>query len=494
MIKKLDDWLNSMTMYRLVLYALGVLAGVTLLFSALGTLNYGFFTLLGSFVLVTGLSFLTNIVLAKMYHLPVNQESSLITGLILFFIVVPPSEQAGWLALVVAAVASIASKYVITWRRASLLNPAAAGALVLSLTKLGSAGWWIASEPMFIFTLAASLLIIRKTRRFTMAFSFMLPALVLTIYWLMHGVGGTAFTEAFKMALMSYPIIFLAGFMLTEPSSMPQTASKRIMFGMVVGLLFGSHIKLGILTMTPHAALVVGNLFAFAISTRATVRLKLLQKREIAPNIYDFIFEPLEKFRFSAGQYMEWTVPGVKIDSRGNRRTFTMASSPREKYVRLGFKTYTPSSNYKAKLLQLEAGDIVIGSHVEGDFVLPHSTRQKLIFIAGGIGVTPFRSHIADMILKKEKRDITLYYQAKNEAEIVYTDIWEAAKKLGVKFVPITDRSQVSESLLKKHSPHLLDSMIYLSGPPGMIHDYKHLLKKAGVKKHRIHTDYFSGY
>lgn len=492
MIKKLDKWLNSITMYKLILYGLALLAGVAVIFGALGTLHYSVGSLAGSLLLVVGLCFGINILLAKLYRVPVNQESSFITGLILFFIMSPPNNLESWLALVTASVVAIASKYVITWHRANIVNPAAIGALVVSLTNTGSASWWVASKPMFIFVLIVGLLVVRKLRRFRLWYSFVIPATALSMFWLMHS--GVYFTSALQTTFFSFPILFLASFMLTEPATMPNTTEKRVIFGVIVGLLFASRLKLGYITMAPHTALIIGNLFAFGVSFRASVRLKLIRKMEMAPDIYDFTFAPDQPLKFSAGQYMDWTIPGVKIDSHGNRRTFTIASSPREQEVHMGLKIYQPSSAFKTKIMSLEPGEYIEGSHVAGDFTLPHVTDQKLVFIAGGIGITPFRAMAADIILCNVQCDVVLFYLTSSAVDIVYKDVWQAVEKHGFITIPITDNGRLTTELLNELVPDFKERIYYISGPSSMVDVYKAMLKSMSISSPNIRTDYFSGY
>ena len=491
-IRKIDSLLNGLTMYRLVLYALALLAGTAILLSGLGTLDYSVTSLVGSVVLLTGLCFGLNVLLARLYDTPTNHESSLITGLLLFFIIVPPTTQADWLALVVAATAAIASKYVITWRRANILNPAAVGALILSLTHLGSAGWWVAAKPLFVFCLLAGLIIVRKQRRFSMFLVFATFATLLNVYWLTrHGahLGGVLTTVT-----MSYPILFLGSFMLTEPGTMPASGRNRLIFAALVGLLFASHVRLGTLSATPHLALIIGNIFAAIVSYRAAVSLQFIGKVELAPNIYNFAFKPLSPLAFKAGQYMEWTLPGVKLDSRGNRRTFTIASSPREDYVHLGLKVYEPGSAYKTALLHLKAGDIMLASHIAGDFIMPADPAKKLVFIAGGVGITPFRSMVAERVLQQQPSDIVLFYLAANGAEVVYKDIWQSAEPFGIRLVTITGEAHLDAALLKDCVPETTDREFYISGPPPMVVAYKQFLRQVGIAATHIHVDSFSGY
>ncbi|HET9433330.1 MAG TPA: FAD-dependent oxidoreductase, partial [Chitinophagaceae bacterium] len=133
-------------------------------------------------------------------------------------------------------------------------------------------------------------------------------------------------------------------------------------------------------------------------------------------------------------------------------------------------------------------------SALSGDFVLPKDVNKKLLLVAGGIGVTPFRSMIKDLSLSKQKRDITLFYFAASEQEVLYKDIWQEAKQYGVKVVSFTNREKLDDGMLQKYVPDHKQRDFYLSGPPFMVRAYKKVLRSLGISAHNIHTDYFSGY
>lgn len=123
-------------------------------------------------------------------------------------------------------------------------------------------------------------------------------------------------------------------------------------------------------------------------------------------------------------------------------------------------------------------------------------TDEKIyIFIAGGIGITPFRSMIQDLVLRKEKRRITLLYQAKNENEFLFKDIFTKAQAiigLDVRYV-LSDRDPISKStiiaLLRYQS-----SMYFLSGPQSFVESKRDMLMEMGIPIEQIKTDLFTGY
>lgn len=477
---KIDDLLNSMTMYRLVLYSLLWLVFVAGLFSVVGLLNYSPLALAGSLTVLLTVGFIANMGLAKLYNIAPNFESGIITTLILFFVLAVPTNPSQWLAIGIATFVAIASKFIITWRGSHIFNPAAFGAVVVSVSGLGFASWWIATPILLPFVLVVGLLVLRKTRRFGLFLSFLVPSFAL---FLLRGVDA-------QTILLSFPLIFFGSIMLTEPATAPNTNKWRLAYGVLVGLIVGA--GFGIFS-SPQVALLVGNVLAFIVSFRVGIKLEFISKTKLAPNIYDFTFKPNKKPTFLPGQYMDWTLDGIKFNSRGNRRTFTIASSPKQEELHIGVRMYEPSSEFKQKLLNLKKGDTVLGGHVAGDFVLPADHNKKLVFVAGGIGVTPFVSMMLHMTSTQTKRDITLFYFANKKEDIVFTDVIKKAEKLGVKLVPmIGPDARLTQVVLENNVPNFKEREYYLSGPPAMVRVYKKALKDLKVAK--IHTDYFSGY
>lgn len=482
MLAKFDDFLNSVTMYRLMLYCLSWLIGIAILLSFTGILPYSPWALIGSFFMLSIVGFIVTIILERVYRLPHNFESPIITSFILFFILAPPTDLNMYLGLGVGTLAALVSKYVINWHGAHIFNPAAIGAFVASLTGLISAAWWVATPILLPFVIIIGILILRKTRQFSMFFAFAFAAVCLLI---MNGVSWQALT--------SYPIVFLGTIMLTEPATMPSNFRMRIIFGVIVGTVFGSLLNFSFISTSPHLALLIGNLFAFIAYQRSGHLLKLIERKRLSPTTYEFSFEKPRSLNYRAGQYFAWTLDKVKFDSRGNRRNFTIASAPHEKDLKLGIKFYKPSSQFKKSLLELKKGEDMHVSALSGNFVLPKDPNKKLLFIAGGIGVTPFHSMVKELVYLQEKRDITLFYFAKNE-EVLYKNLWKDALAYGINVIPFTNEEKLNESLLKKYVPDFKGRDFYLSGPPYMVRTYAKILRELSISRRNIHTDYFSGY
>ena len=293
--------------------------------------------------------------------------------------------------------------------------------------------------------------------------------------------------------------------MLTEPLTTPPTEYGRYAYAGLVGLLFPPQVHIFSLYSTPELALIIGNVFSYVISPKIKLLPELQQKLQLAPDIADFIFKPESTFSYRAGQNVEVTLGHKHTDTRGNRRMFTLASSPTEEFLRFGIKFYPKSSSYKQALLAADEHTRISVSPPAGDFVLPKDSTQKLVFIAGGIGVTPYRSMIKYLLDTGERRDITLIYAEKHVKEFVYTDLLlQAELKIGARVVyavqqdPPADWSgrvgYVTGDVISAEIPDYLERLFYISGPLPMITAIKAELHNLGIHPRQIKTDYFPGY
>jgi len=158
-------------------------------------------------------------------------------------------------------------------------------------------------------------------------------------------------------------------------------------------------------------------------------------------------------------------------------------------------------------LLNIQPGEKIVASQLSGDFILPKEKNKKLVFIAGGIGVTPFRSMIKYLIDKKEKRDITIFYSQKTFNDFAYVnDLDEAEKELGIKTIyTLTEKNLVPTNwngetgfidmtMIKKYISDYNDRCYFLSGPHTMVVNFEKTLKNIGIKNSRIIKDFFPGF
>lgn len=504
--KHIDNLLNRFTMYRVVLYYLLGLIAIAVIFGAFGIISYNPLYLLAEAAFITAVCWLVNELFSRTFSAPTNVESVYITAFILTLLITPgkPIEMIGmyfW-----SAVIAMAAKYIFAYKKQHVFNPVAIAAVLMAFSAGQIMDWWVAGTPvLFPFVFLGGLLIVRKLRRADMLWSFFGA---FTFFSILHIVvsGGNILTTFVNVILRS-PIFFLGFVMLTEPLTSPTRKIPRMIYGAIVGGLAvpAAHF-LGVYG-TPELALVVGNIFAFSVTARDRVMLSLADIRLLASNTYEFVFHPDVTPAFLPGQYMEWTHPHEGSDTRGSRRYFTIASSPTEKDFLLGIKSFPKGSTYKKALLEMTQGSVMTASQVAGDFVLPKDKHEKLVFIAGGIGVTPFRSMIKYLIDTNEQRDIVVIYLNKVAEEVAYADIFEEAKRrlnIRVLFVltdpgaaegkPWAECGPCDAVMIQKNIADYKERKFYISGPHGMVDVFEHTLLQMGVPKKHVIVDFFPGF
>ncbi|MBV9230636.1 MAG: RnfABCDGE type electron transport complex subunit D, partial [Chloroflexi bacterium] len=443
MTKFLDYFLDRITMYRLVLYVLIGLIGIAAVLAYFHQLSFSPVALLLSTAFLVVVCWATNWLLAAIFKVPANVESVYITALILALIIDPAKSLADLQFLGWTAILAMSSKYVISLYNKHLFNPAAIAVVITAFTLKYTASWWVGTASMLPAVLIGGFLLVRKLREERIVSIFLLTSLV-TIC-IASVVQGLSLTKELQQLLAESPLFFFAAIMFTEPLTMPPTQKLRDIYALIVGVLFVPQMHVGPIYSTPELALVIGNLYSYIVSPKHKVMLKLRRKSTIASNIVDFVFKPSHRLAFEPGQYMEFTLAHSRPDSRGNRRYFTLASSPTEDNLRLGVRFYPEGSSFKRALSRLNNRTTMLAGQIAGDFTLPKDPGQKLVFIAGGIGITPYRSMLKYLIDTQEPRDIVLFYANKTPDEIAYTDVlMQAQTQLGTKvFYTLTDTEAI---------------------------------------------------
>lgn len=221
----------------------------------------------------------------------------------------------------------------------------------------------------------------------------------------------------------------------------------------------------------------------------------------VAANIRTFYFKPEQPLQYTAGQYSRLTLDHPHADDRGVRRWFTLSSSPTDDFLTITTKfAEKDGSSFKKALAKLEPDTEVDMASPMGDFVLPKLVQTPLIFVAGGIGITPFRSMFRYLAYTGEERPIQFVYGVRSEDEIVFQEDMEAA---GVHATVVVsepssawggERGRITAEMIVGLKQPEDDTLIYLSGPEPMIEALAEDLKKQGIKEDHLVTDFFPGY
>ncbi len=491
-------------MYKLVLYYVSGLWLASLVLSLFKLLPFSPLELIVSTAIILLTCWLVNFIFARVFGAPSNMESVYVTAFILILIV-PPMQSTGYLPFLFwVAILAMASKYILAINKKHIFNPAAVAVAITAVAIGRSANWWVNSIYLLPFVLVGGLLVVRKIRRFDLFFSFFVACLAGIVVTVLFREGDILAT--LQKTLTHSSVFFFAFAMLTEPATTPPTRKLRIIYGALVGILFNPAMHIGSVYSTPELALVVGNIFSYIVSPKQKLVLQLKEKLASATDVYDFWFSSDKKLKFKPGQYLEWTLGHEHQDIRGMRRYFTIASSPTEEGIMAGVKFYPNSSTFKHSLLFLNSGETIVAAQLAGDFVLPEDKKKKLVFMAGGIGSTPFRSMIKYLLDKNEKRDITFFYSNLSPQDIAYKAIFDQAQKqLGIKTVyTITGQpfppdwtgptGFVDEAMIRREVPDFKDRIFYISGSRGMVLAFTDTLGRMGVSKRNIKTDFFPGF
>ncbi len=482
----LGRFLNQITMYRLMLYfLLGLWVGAVVL-AFTEVLPYNFLDILLTGVYLVGVCNLANYLLAKVFKARTNLESASITALILTLIVGPLAVWENIIVLTFIGVFAMAAKYILAIRKKHIFNPAASAVLLSVIFLNIGASWWIGSKFTLPLIILGGVLVLAKTKRYELVGSF----LVVYFFTLILS-GGRVSIDSFTVPAIWFFVLV----MLVEPLTSPATKNRQIIFGAVVAAVYFLLQKIipgynyGLET-----SLVVGNLLNLALSPAFNMVLVFKKKEEVVQNIWQFYFEPMSKFEFTPGQYLEWTYPHKNPDSRGVRRYFTISSAPEEGHVTVTMRVAEKGSSFKSALMNMNGGEELTTSGPQGDFVLPEDKSIPIAFIAGGIGVTPFRSMVKSMLSQDEKRDIMLLYANSAEGDIAFRDLFEKAKDVGVKtfYIDTKKEGHIDEPMIEEKVPDYKKRVFFVSGPEPMVEAIKKML--SGINVGKIKTDFFPGY
>ena len=211
-----------------------------------------------------------------------------------------------------------------------------------------------------------------------------------------------------------------------------------------------------------------------------------------AEHIYTYYFETERVLRYIAGQFLEFHIDHDNPDDRGQKRWFTLSSSPTETHIAITTKIDPEKpSSFKKTLHALKSGDEIEVREAMGDFVLPKDETTQLVFIAGGIGVTPFRSMITWLTQTEGTRSIQLLYLTQDARQVAFE------QDLNQPFVDLhilSDGKRRTAQELAEILGDIESKHIYISGPEPMAKALATDFKAMGANHYQIVTDYFPGY
>jgi len=244
------------------------------------------------------------------------------------------------------------------------------------------------------------------------------------------------------------------------------------------------------------------------MTTSTDTQAPVLQKRdEVAEGTMAFHFAKPAGFEFKAGQSIDLTlINPPETDEEGNTRAFSIASAPSDPDLMIATRMRDTAFKRVLRSMPLQTQVKIAGPF--GSFTLHKNSAKPAVFLAGGIGITPFHSIIRQAEHDHAPHQIYLFYSNRRPEDTAFLDVLSPASKSNPNFHLIAtmtemDKSQrewkgetgfISKEMLTKHIPSLQGPIYYLAGPPEMVAVMQRLLTETGIDEDDIRTEEFSGY
>ena len=234
---------------------------------------------------------------------------------------------------------------------------------------------------------------------------------------------------------------------------------------------------------------------------------RLTAREVIAEGTMAFRFERPAPYPFRAGQAMDVTlISPPETDAEGDTRTFSIASAPSTDELMVA--TRMRDTAFKRVLGRVPLGTPVRLSGPMGSLTLHNDSRRTAVLLAGGIGITPFRSIVLHAATEKLPHHLYLFYSNHRPEDAPFLEELRQVEQVnaGFHFVPTMDGMErshrtwngevghVDAELLRRHLKAPSSPIYYLAGPPGFVAHARGSLESSGVDSDDIRTEEFSGY
>ena len=230
---------------------------------------------------------------------------------------------------------------------------------------------------------------------------------------------------------------------------------------------------------------------------RPEMILTFYERIQNTPDCFSFYFNPETPVTWKAGQYATFIIPHDNPDDRGINRFFTIASSPHEGFIMVTTRySGESSSTFKKAMMSLEKGKSITLLGPQGEFIIEDYSKSYAL-IAGGIGITPFRSILHDLEHNKKIKDMEIFliYSSRNN-DIVFKDDFDlfAANYSSFKVRYVISPEVCNAALISVAIPFFKERTYYISGPKGMVKAIEDGLILEGIVNEQLNMDYFPGY
>lgn len=233
----------------------------------------------------------------------------------------------------------------------------------------------------------------------------------------------------------------------------------------------------------------------------------LRKREEVAQDTMAFYFDKPAGFDFKPGQFLDVVLPDPpESDAEGNGRALSIASAPSDPHLMVA--TRLRNTAFKRVLRVMPLGAEVSLEGPSGSFTLHKNPAKPAVFVAGGIGTTPFLSILRQAARDKLAHQLYLFYSNRRPEDAPFLEALQdlARQNPNFHFVPTMtemekskrewkgERGLLDRAMLVRHLPALQGPIYYLAGPPGMVTALRQVLTQAGADEDDIRTEEFSGY
>ena len=234
---------------------------------------------------------------------------------------------------------------------------------------------------------------------------------------------------------------------------------------------------------------------------------RLLSRVEVAQNTMAFHFAKPTGFDFKPGQSVDLTlINPPETDSEGNTQTFSVASATFEN--QLIFATRMRDTAFKRSLKKVALGTVVKMDSAMGSFTLHKNSAKPAVFLAGGIGITPFFSVARQADHDRVPHKLYLFYSNRRPEDAAFLESLQVLERTNPNFCLIATMTEMPQSMkmwsgetgwidkemLSRHLSELHGPIFYIAGPPAMVTGMRKMLVAAGIDEDDIRTEEFAGY
>lgn len=234
---------------------------------------------------------------------------------------------------------------------------------------------------------------------------------------------------------------------------------------------------------------------------------KLVSRDEVAERTTAFRFARPSQWTFRAGQFLDMTlVDPPETDAEGNSRAFSIASAPHEETLMVA--TRMRDTAFKRVLGAMPLGSVVKLEGPSGDLTLHNNVSRTAVLLAGGIGITPFRSMVVRAAKEKLAHRIFLFYSNRRPEDAPFLEELEALQKENPNYKLIAcmtemaksqrtwhgETGQIDRAMLARYLNDAVSPIYYIAGPPEMLKGLHATIAGAGADDDDIRSEEFSGY